>query len=191
MRTRTVTTADGSRLVPVIGPARLRKRIRELALRLNRDYRGRRPVVIGVLNGSFMFCAELARYMDTECEFDFIRISSYGNGGSSTGRVKLLKDIQTPVRGRDVLLVEDIVDSGVSLKFLRMHIRRHKPRTFKVISLLYKKKTSRVGGEPDYTGFTVPDHFLVGFGLDYGQKFRNMSGIYRLVKPGDRHQERE
>lgn len=181
----------GIRLVPLIGPAELRKKIRSLARKLNRDYRHRQPVIIGVLNGSFMFCAELARSLELDCEFDFIRIASYGKRSWSSGRVKMLMDVQIPLRGRHVLLVEDIVDSGKSVTFLRNYLKKARPRTLKVISLLYKESAARGRAKPDYCGFTIPDHFVVGFGLDYGQKMRNMKGIYRLVEPTESVQEWE
>jgi hypoxanthine phosphoribosyltransferase len=189
MTSRIITLADGTRFAPYIGPGALRNKIKSLAKALNRDYLGRSPVFIGVLNGSFMFCADLARHLDLDCEFDFIKLSSYRGRSRNPGPLMVRQDLRIPIRGRDIVIVEDIVDSGNSVKFLRRHLGMRHPRTLKVISLLYKKAGSGGGAKPDYHGFTIPGHFVVGFGLDYDHKLRNMRGIYRMTAPAGSDQD--
>ncbi len=166
----------------MLSPRRIQRRIKELAKELSRDYRGRVPVLIGVLNGGFIFLADLIRHLEIDCEIDFMKISSYGDETMTSGWVKLLKDVDCQVEGRDVIVVEDIVDSGLSIQFLQRRLQRFRPKSVKYVTLLLKEGAARVPYEIDYVGFRIPNEFVVGYGLDQAQLLRNLSGIY--VKKG-------
>ncbi len=158
----------------------IKKRVREMAEEISRDYHGRCPVFIGVLNGSFIFLADLIRELSIDCEVDFFKISSYGDALESSGEVKLKKDIDCHLEGRDVIVVEDIVDSGLSVRYLDERVRAMKPRSLKFASLLVKWDNAQPNRKIDYVGFAIPKEFVVGYGLDYMQKLRNLKGIYVL-----------
>ena len=163
----------------LITEEQIRARIKELAAELSDQYREKVPILIGVLNGSFIFMADLVRELTIECEVDFIKLSSYDGEGSS-GTVLLLKDISADVTGRDVIVVEDIVDSGLTLNFLQTRLKGAGPASVAFVTLLFKKDESRLNFELDYVGFEIPSDFVVGYGLDYNQRWRNLKGIYRL-----------
>ena len=154
-------------------------RVKQLAAEINADFAGKAPILIGVLNGSFIFMADLVREISIECEVDFIKISSY-EGTSSQGTVHLLKDISADITGRDIIIVEDIVDSGLTMNFLMSRLEGAGPTTISVATLLFKKEVARLTFELDYVGFTIPKDYVVGYGLDFDQKMRNLKGIYRL-----------
>ncbi|MFQ5675847.1 MAG: hypoxanthine phosphoribosyltransferase [bacterium] len=156
----------------------IQEKVEELGKKISEDYRGKCPILIGVLNGSFIFCADLFRHIDIDCEVDFIKISSYGEAMETSGEVKLLKDIDAHLNGRHVIVVEDIVDSGYSVNFLRERMNQAKPKSLKFVSLLVKKEGAQVPYQIDYAGFSIPNRFVVGYGLDYGQKFRNLPEVY-------------
>ncbi len=158
----------------------IKKKVKELGRRISKDYQGKCPILIGVLNGSFIFCADLFRELDIDCEVDFIKISSYGESMESSGAVHLLKDIDANIEGRHVLVVEDIVDSGYSLQYLRKRIKEANPETLNFVSLLIKEQAAKVPCEIQYVGFKIPNRFVVGYGLDHAQKFRNLRNIYLL-----------
>ena len=155
-------------------------KIQELARQLSADYADACPVFIGVLNGSFIFLADLVRALSIDCEIDFVKISSYGNSATTSGEVKIIKDTSAQIKGRDVIVVEDIVDSGYSLQFLKRHFAGKKPKSLKYMSLLVKKGAARVDYTLDYEGFEVPNKFVVGYGLDKAQLLRNLPAIYLL-----------
>jgi hypoxanthine phosphoribosyltransferase len=136
------------------------------------------PIFIGVLNGSFIFFADLIREITIDCEMDFIKLSSYGDAKISSGDVRVLKDLNCQVENRDIVIVEDIVDSGLSIDFLKRLIISQNPRSVKVVTLLYKKESVRYPIEMDYVGFEIPNLFVIGYGLDYAQKVRNLRHIY-------------
>jgi hypoxanthine phosphoribosyltransferase len=171
---------NGEKFELFLDEEEIRKRVKELALSINSDYSGKAPVFIGVLNGSFIFLADLIREIDLDCELDFIKISSYGNAKNSSGKVGVLKELNCSLKGRDVIVVEDIIDSGMTLDFIRKTIEKEKPKSLKTVTLLLKKGTSSVDLHADYVGFEIPPDFVVGYGLDYGQKVRNLKGIFRL-----------
>ncbi len=173
-------TVNGERFVMYLREKKIQTRVKQLGRRINKDYRGRVPIFIGVLNGSFLFMADLIRHITVDCEIDFLKLSSYGDAKISSGNVTLLKDLNCQIEGRDIIIVEDIVDSGLSIDFIRKLICAHNPRSFKVISLLYKKESIKIDVKIDYIGFTIPNFFVIGYGLDYGQKVRNLRSIYRL-----------
>lgn len=158
----------------------IQKRIRELARQLNEDYKDKTPIFIGILNGSFIFFADLIREITVNCEVDFLKLSSYGDAKISSGQVTLLKDLNCQVEGHDIVVVEDIVDSGLSIEFIKKLIARENPRSFRVVTLLFKKSVSKIDFPLDYVGFEIPPEFVIGYGLDYAQKVRNLRSIYRL-----------
>ena len=160
----------------------IQARIAELAAQLDSDYAGKTPLMVGILKGSVMFYADLLRAMTIPVEMDFMAISSYGAGTASSGAVHIGKDIEADVAGRDVLIVEDIVDSGRTLAFLCGHLAARRPRSVRVVTLLDKPSRRAVPFTPDYVGFTVDDVFVVGCGMDYAGRYRNLPYI-GVLKP--------
>lgn len=160
-------------------------RIAELGRQISGDYRGKIPVFIGVLNGSFVFFADLVRSLDIECEVDFLKLSSYGDAKISSGNVRLLKDLNCQVEGRHIVIVEDIVDTGLSIDYIKHLVLKENPASFAVVTLLHKGTVSKITWKLDYVGFEIPPEFVIGYGLDYAQKFRNVPAIYRM-KNGER-----
>lgn len=159
---------------PLITQADVQKRIRELGRMITRDYAGKDLLLVGVLKGAFAFYADLARSIDLPLEVGFINVSSYQGATHTSGKVKIVTDISEEVKGKDVLLVEDIVDSGLTLSFLRKKFKAKKPSSLKVCSLLNKAEGRQVDVEIDYIGFDIPDKFIVGYGLDYDNQYRNL-----------------
>ncbi|MBI4496267.1 MAG: hypoxanthine phosphoribosyltransferase [Deltaproteobacteria bacterium] len=164
----------------LISERRIRRRVNDLARQITGDYAGRELLLIGILKGAFIFMADLARKMETPVKMDFVRLCSYGRGTRSSGKVKITKDVEISLRGKDVLVVEDIVDTGISLRQLARRLRARRPRTLKFVSLLDKPSRRRVPFQADYVGFRIEDHFVVGYGLDCGEEYRNLPGIFRL-----------
>jgi len=156
-------------------------RVKELAARINNDYQGKVPIFIGILNGSFIFFADLIREITVDCEVDFLKLSSYGDAKISSGQVHLLKDLNCQVEGRDIVVVEDVVDSGISIEFMKRLVMKENPASFRVVTLLLKKSVAKVDFPIDYVGFEIPPEFVIGYGLDYAQKVRNLKSIYRLA----------
>lgn len=154
-------------------------RVRQMADVLNAEYTGKSPVFVGVLNGSFIFFADLIRHVTIDCEVDFIKLSSYGAEKISSGQVSILKDLNCEVNGRHIVVVEDIVDSGLSIDFLRKLILRENPASLSFVTLLMKKEVAKIDFPVDHVGFDIPAEFVIGYGLDYGQKLRNLKAIYR------------
>ncbi len=152
-------------------------RVRELAAEISREYQGRELIVIGILKGAFIFMADLIRCLSIPCEVDFVRLASYGSGAASSGKVVLTKDIETSIKGKEILIVEDIVDTGLTLTFLVDWLRERNPRSLKVCALLDKRKRRLVPFEADYVGFTIEDGFVVGYGLDFDEKSRFLPDI--------------
>jgi len=159
----------------------IRDRVKELAARINNDYQGKVPIFIGILNGSFIFFADLIREITVDCEVDFLKLSSYGDAKISSGQVHLLKDLNCQVAGRDIVVVEDVVDSGISIEFMKRLVMKENPASFRVVTLLLKKSVAKVDFPIDYVGFEIPPEFVIGYGLDYAQKVRNLKSIYRLA----------
>ncbi len=156
----------------------IKKRVRELAAKISKDYAGSELIIIGILKGAFIFMADLIREIRVECQVDFVRCASYGTGSESSEKVVMTKDIETSIKGRDVLIVEDIVDTGLTLKYLVEWFKERSPRSLKVCALLDKRKRRKVAFEADYVGFSMEDGFLVGYGLDYGERYRFLPDIY-------------
>lgn len=159
----------------------LDKRIRELAGQISRDYEGKEVTIICILKGACFFACELAKRITVPVFLDFMRISSYGNETESSGEVKIVQDLDEPLRGKNVIVVEDIIDSGRSMHYLLKILRSRGPESLKLCSLLNKPDRRVTEVEIDYTGFDIPDEFVVGYGLDYAQKYRNLPYIGTVV----------
>ena len=155
-------------------------KLKELAVEIRADYYGKRPVLISILKGSFMFMADLIRLLDFPLEVDFVQVSSYGSGKKSSGRIKVVKSLRTPIKDRDVLVIEDIVDSGLTVAFILDYLKKKKPASLKLCALTDKPSRRQVPVNIDYLGFTVPDKFLVGYGLDWNENFRNLPDMFTL-----------
>ena len=168
-------------LKPFISERRLASRVRALGRAIRTDYRGRDLILVGILKGSFIFMADLARAIDLPLTCDFMRVSSYGSGTSSNGTVKMDFDLSHPIRGRHVLLVEDIVDTGWTLDHVLKELRRKKPASLRLAALLQKPARTRVEVPIDYLGFTIPDRFVVGYGLDFDGRYRNLPHLAVLT----------
>ncbi len=162
----------------LISESQIKKRLRELGEQIAKDFKGTNPILIGVLNGGFIFLADLIRHINIDLEIDFIRISSYGNQHESTGHVKVLKPLSADISGRHVIVVEDIVDSGLSVKFLNNMMSAFNPAQLKFASLLHKPSKTITKIELDYVGFEIEDKYVVGYGLDDGQIKRNLQDIF-------------
>jgi hypoxanthine phosphoribosyltransferase len=170
--------ADTEVLIPREAIAR---RVSELGAEISLDYAGRVPVLVGILKGSVVFLSDLVRHLACEVEVDFISISSYGQSTTSSGTVRLLKDLDLDVEGRDVLVVEDIVDSGLSLAYIRKNLEARGPRSLRMAALLDKRERRTTGVRIDYIGFQVPDAFVVGYGLDYRELYRGLPHVAVLT----------
>jgi hypoxanthine phosphoribosyltransferase len=160
----------------------IQRRVREIASQISADYCGRELIVIGVLKGAFIFMADLIRALAIPCKVDFVRVASYGAGQESSGKAVLTKDIETSIKGRDILIVEDIVDTGVTLTYLVDWLKERNPQSLKVCAFLDKRKRRKVSFEADYVGFTIDDGFVVGYGLDFNEKARFLPEVY-IIKP--------
>ena len=175
----------GQRLEMLLPRERIDARVLELGQELSERFRDRCPILIGVLNGSFIFMADLVRKMEIDFEVDFIKISSYGSETASTGTVRLLKDISADITGRDVIIVEDIIDTGLTIKFLRNRMIEAAPTSVTFVTLLLKAEVADLDFPIDFVGFNIPNRFVVGYGLDVDQKFRGLSSIYAFKENGD------
>lgn len=159
---------------------KIQKRIRKIAKKINKDYKGKKPIFIGILNGSFILIADLVREIKIDCEIDFLKLSSYGDDKISSGEVKMLKELNCEIENRDIIIIEDIVDSGLSLIFIKQLIENKKPSSLRFVTLLYKKDISNLNFKIDYIGFEIENKFVVGYGLDFAQKYRNLNAVYVL-----------
>jgi len=161
----------------LISEEQIRTRVRELGAQITRDYQGKRLNLVGVLKGSFLFMADLCRQIDLPLTTDFLGISSYGDRTTTSGVIRITSDLTQPCEGKDVLVVEDIVDTGLTMRYLLDNLATRKPASVRLCSLLHKPSRSRVPIPIDYLGFSVPDVFVVGYGLDYQGRYRNLSSI--------------
>lgn len=155
----------------------IRARVAELGREISRDYAGKAPILVNILKGGFIFLADLVRRIDVPCEMDFMVVSSYEDRTESSGVVRILSDLGLNIEGRHVLVVEDIVDSGLTLDYLRELLLARNPASLRVVTLLDKHERRKVHVPVDYVGFRIPDEFVVGYGLDYAQRFRNLPYI--------------
>ena len=166
----------------LIPSSEIQEKVRELGERITEDYRGEKPILIGVLRGAVVVMGDLMRNIDLQCEIDFMDISSYGTGTSSSGVVRILKDLEEDITDRHVLIVEDIIDTGLTLSYLLRSLLARKPASLEICALLSKPSRRRVDLDVKYLGFEVPDEFVVGYGLDYAGAYRNLPDIC-ILKP--------
>jgi hypoxanthine phosphoribosyltransferase len=172
---------DDDAIGDILVPAEdLERRVRELASEISRDYAGKDLLLIGVLKGAIFFLADFMRALDIECEVDFMAISSYGSSTKSSGVVRILKDLDAVIEGRDVLIVEDIVDSGLTLQYLLRNLAGRDPRSLEVCALLIKPERRKVELQTRYVGFEIPNRFAIGYGLDYAERYRNLPYVAAL-----------
>jgi hypoxanthine phosphoribosyltransferase len=165
----------------LVQPEELAGRVRELGEAISRDYEGRDLLLVGVLKGAVFFLSDLMREIDVPCEVDFMAVASYGSATDSSGVVRILKDLDAAIEGRDVLIVEDIVDSGLTLQYLLRNLGARAPSTLEVCALLVKPERRKVELRPRYVGFEIPNTFVVGYGLDHGERYRNLPYVAALV----------
>jgi len=159
----------------------LQRRVAELGAEVSRDYDGRELIMVGVLKGAVLFLADLMRSIDVPCEIDFMAVSSYGSQTDSSGVVRILKDLDSPIEGRHVLIVEDIIDSGLTLHYLMRNLKARNPASLEVCALLTKPERLRVDLSPRYVGFEIPNRFAIGYGLDHAQRYRNLDYVAALT----------
>jgi hypoxanthine phosphoribosyltransferase len=166
----------------LIDRKQIQDKVKELAARISEDYRGKDLVIVGVLKGAVLFMADLVKNIDIPLTIDFIAVSSYGNATETSGVVRILKDLDNSIKGMDVLIVEDIIDSGLTMCYLQDNLRSRGPSSIKVCTLLDKPYRRKANVEVDYLGFVVEDEFVVGYGLDFAERFRNLPEIC-VLKP--------
>jgi hypoxanthine phosphoribosyltransferase len=174
---------------PIVTQEQMRARIREMGRQITNDYAGKDLILIGVLKGAYAFYADLARAIRISMRVDFIVVTSYGSRSKSSGKVKLVSDLTENVKGKDLLLVEDIIDSGLTISYLMKTLAKRKPRSIKVCTLLSKPERRVVNVAIDYEGFRIPNKYVVGYGLDYQQKYRNLPYLAVLDKVDEPEQE--
>ncbi len=160
----------------------IKKKVKEISKEISRDYKGKDLVVVGVLKGSVLFAAELIKGITIPCEIDFMAVSSYGDATESSGVVRILKDLDHSIEGRDILIVEDIVDSGITLSYLTKYLKARKANSIEIVTLLNKPARRKKDIHVKYIGYDVPDEFIVGYGIDYAEKYRNLPFI-GVLKP--------
>ncbi len=170
----------GERFRLYLARSEIQARVRALGRRIARDYEGKKPILIGILNGAYVFMADLMRAIDIECEADFMKLSSYGDSKVSSGDVEQLKKIDADLEGRHVIVVEDIVDTGLSMEFIMDRMKEGNPASLAVATMLHKEEATQVDLELKYVGFTIEDLFVIGYGMDFGQLARNFPDIYIL-----------
>jgi hypoxanthine phosphoribosyltransferase len=168
----------------VVGADEVQSRVHELGKELTADYADRPPLLVGVLKGAFMFMSDLSRAIDLPVEFDFMAVSSYGSATRTSGVVRIIKDLDLDLSGRHVVIVEDIVDSGLTLAYLRKNLRARTPASVEVCALLVKEGLQQVDPDIRYVGFRIPPEFVVGYGLDVDQRYRNLPDVVEYVGPG-------
>lgn len=166
----------------VVDTRSLQARIRELGAEITADYQGRAPLLVGVLKGAFMFMADLARDIDLPVEFDFMAVASYGNATKSSGVVRIVKDLDLDLTGRHVLIIEDIIDSGLTLAYLRKNLQARNPASVEVCALLVREGLQKQDPDLRYVGFSIPPEFVVGYGLDVGERYRGLPFIASYVE---------
>lgn len=164
----------------LLSAAEIACRVKELAAEITAAYAGRKVLLVCVLKGAVVFASDLMRHLDLPVEIDFIAVSSYGSETASSGAVRILKDLDSSIQGKELLIVEDIVDTGLTLDYLCKNLLSRKPKSLKVVTLLDKPKRRRVKFTPDFCGFEIPDRFVVGYGLDFNEDYRHLPGIYVL-----------
>ena len=170
---------DREKLTQIISEKAIMERVHQIAGDISNQYKSEVPILIGILNGSFIFASDLIRAMKIDCEIDFIKVSSY-SGTKSKGTVHLRKDISADITDRHVIIVEDIIDSGLTIRFIRDRLLDAQPKSVSIVTLLMKPDLAEIDFDVNWVGFEIPPHYVVGYGLDYDQKFRNLRGVFRL-----------
>ena len=166
-----------AKLQVLVSKAEIAATVKKLAAAITKDYRAQNPLIIGVLKGSFIFLSDLVRHLDFPLEVEFVRLASYGSGKETSGKVKMVQGLKLDVKGRHVLVVEDIVDTGITLSYFMEYLKKKNPASLKLCALTEKRARHRVSVEIDYLGLEVPDKFLVGYGLDCAEQYRNLPDI--------------
>ena len=156
----------------------IRRQVKRLAQEINRDYQQKHPLLLGILKGSFVFMADLIRLLEIPVEIEFVRLSSYGSARATSGEVKVVHGLRSRIKGRDVLVIEDIVDAGITVSYFLDYLRHKKPSSLKLCALFDKPSRRKVSVAIDYLGFTIPNKFVVGYGLDYDERFRHLPQLY-------------
>jgi len=174
------------KLKVLIRRARIQKRVVEVARAITRDFKGERVHLVGVLKGACIFLSDLVREINLDTSIDFIAVSSYGKGKQSSGQVRLLKDLDSSIQGLNVVVVEDILDTGVTLTYLLRILKQRKPKSLKIAALLDKPSRRIKDVQGDYIGFTIPNDFVVGYGLDYAERYRNLKDVCILTLPPEK-----
>jgi hypoxanthine phosphoribosyltransferase len=167
----------------LLAAQKIQRRVRELGNQITQDYSGKTPHLIGILKGASIFHSDLVRAIALELSFDFIAVGSYGDRIKNSGEVRILKDLDESLEGRDILLVEDIVDTGLTLHYLLQTLGARKPSSLKTVALLNKPSRRKIEVPVEYIGFDIPDEFVIGYGLDYAQRYRNLTDICILRNP--------
>jgi len=170
---------DSTNLKELISKEELATRVLQIAYEISENYKTEPVLFIIVLNGSFIFASDLIRAMEIDCEVDFIKVASYA-GDQSTGKIKFEKDLSSDISGKNVIIIEDIIDSGITINFLKQLIENKNPKSLKIATLLLKPEVAKLNFEIDWVGFEISPEFVVGYGLDYNQKLRNLNAVYRL-----------
>jgi hypoxanthine phosphoribosyltransferase len=178
-----LNTQENATLSLLLSREAIAARVEDLAIQISRDYAGKDLLLVGVLKGAFVFLADLMRALEIPVQVDFVRLASYGTGATSAGQVRVILDLAASIAGRHVLIVEDILDSGLTLGFLLARLRARQPASLKLCVLLNKRIRRVYEITPDYTGFDVPDGFVVGYGIDYAERYRHLPAIYVLSFP--------
>lgn len=173
---------NGKKFREMIPEDELEIKISDVAQQVNADYAGKDPLVIGILNGSFLFAADLMRYLDWDPEIQFMRLSSYRGGMTTSGRMRILLDLADSVEGKDILIVEDIVDTGNTIEWLRNYLLSKGAVSIKVITLLFKEEAFQSETKPEYICFNIPNKFVVGYGMDFGERGRSLPAVYQLAE---------
>lgn len=168
------------KFIPMLSEEQIQQRVKEIGEQISKEYKGKLPIFIGVLNGSFIFLSDLIKNININCEVDFFKLSSYGDAKISSGNVRLVKELNADITERHLIIVEDIVDSGLSIDYIERLMQDFKPASMKVVSLLMKPDSLKYNVKIDYIGFEIPSKFVIGYGLDYAQKYRNLRSIYVL-----------
>jgi hypoxanthine phosphoribosyltransferase len=169
-----------SELIEILSSTEIENKVSDVALRISEDYRDGDLVLVGALKGAFIFLADLARRLTIPTQIGFVGVSSYGDATQSSGKIKITNELDTSIEGKDVIIVEDIVDTGLTLQFIVTYLQSFKPRTIKICSLIDKSERRKVDVEVDYACFEIPEGFLVGYGLDHAEYYRNLPAIYHL-----------
>jgi hypoxanthine phosphoribosyltransferase len=179
----TMSVQTASNLRVLISRQQIADRVREIGEQINQDFAGQSLVLVGVLKGSCIFLSDLARGIALDTTFDFISVSSYGTGKQSSGEVRLIKDVDTPLQGKNVIVVEDILDTGVTMTYLKKLFEAAQPKSLRIATLLDKPSRRIIPVQVDYYGFKIPDEFVVGYGMDFAERYRNLADICVLQEP--------